>query len=61
MKKSPLGSNVSTCLNDINNVNMNQKIKILIKNYIKVNSIDFSYSYIHKILLIQKDIKILLK
>ena len=46
MKKIPLGSNVSSCSSNINNVNMNQKIKISIKNYLKVNSINFSYSYI---------------
>ena len=45
MKKSSLGSNVSTSSDDINNVNMNQKIKITMKNYSKENSIDFSYSY----------------
>ena len=45
MKKSSLGSNLSTCSSDINNVNMNQKIKISMKNYLKENSIDFSYSY----------------
>ena len=45
MKKSSLGSNVSTSSDDINNVNMNQKIKISMKNYLKENSIDFSYSY----------------
>ena len=45
MKKSSLGSNVSTSSDDINNVNMNPIIKISVKNYSKDNSIDFSYSY----------------
>ena len=45
MKKSSLGSNVSTSSDNINNVNMNQIKKISVKSYSKDNSIDFSYSY----------------